>query len=182
VADRFHVNGYIIDALNEVRRRVSKDLAPQARLNLKRHRHLLNKRNDSLTDAQQVQLETLLSYSEDLNAVYELKELLINWYDCSPNHQAAQAGFQRWLGIGRSYDIPEIDKALKTFVNWRNEITNYHFCRFTNGIVEGRNGKIKSLQRRRFFVQNRTLPTKFLIRDHGYLMLHMYLARILLPR
>ena len=163
VADRFHVNGYIMDALNEVRRRISKELAPQARLNLKRYKHLLNKRNDSLTDAQQSQLDILLSYSDDLKSVYELKEQLIVWYDCSANHQVAQVGFQRWLDIGRSFCIPEIDKALKTFANWRIEITNYHLCRFTNGIVEGRNGKIKSLQRRRFFVQNRTFYESLII-------------------
>ena len=163
VADRFHVNRYIMDALKEVRRRVAKNLAPQARLNLNRHRHVLNKRNDTLTDEQQTKLDELLKYSNDLKAVYELKEMLIDWYDLSLNHKTALVGFLRWLAKGRSFNIPEIDKALITFVNWQTEIVNYHQCRFTNGIVEGRNGKIKSLQRRRFFLRNRSFYEALII-------------------
>ena len=62
VADRFHVNGYILKALNEVRRRVSQGLAPHARMNLRRNKHLLNKRNDSLNDTEAGQLKQLLAY------------------------------------------------------------------------------------------------------------------------
>lgn len=40
ISDRFHVNGYIIEALNEIRRRESKNLAPNARMNLKRNKNL----------------------------------------------------------------------------------------------------------------------------------------------
>ena len=156
VADRFHVNGYIMDALNEVRRRVSKNLPPQARAVLKRNKHLLNKRNDSISEAEKNQLESLLAYSDDLRAVYELKEMLTDWYDLSTSHGSAIIGYQRWLDKGYSLNITEVDNALKTFCNWRVEICNYHLCRFTNGIVEGRNAKIKSLQRRRFFLRNRT--------------------------
>ena len=156
VADRFHVNGYIIEALNDIRRRVGKGLPTQARLNLNRNKHILNKRSDNLDGFQQKQLKTLLAYSDDLKAVYDLKERLIDWYDCSSSYQAAQVGLKRWLDKGHSFNIPEINRALKTFDNWQNEILNYHRCRFTNGIVEGRNGKIKALQRRRFFVHNRT--------------------------
>ena len=156
VADRFHANSYIIDALNEIRRRVSKELSPKDRADLKRNKHLLNKRNDDLTETQRAKLKLLLSHSNDLKAAYDLKEQLIDWYDCSFNYESAKTGFQRWIARGHALNIPEINTALKTFVNWQTEIVNYHRCRFTNGIVEGRNGKIKSLQRRRFFLRNRT--------------------------
>ena len=156
VADRFHVNRYIMDALNEVRRRVAKSLTPNARKELSQNKHILNKRNDSLSEEQQAKLNVLLKYSNDLKAVYELKEMLIDWYDLSANYQAAKASFQRWVAKGHSYKIPEVEKALGTFENWQDEIINYHRCRFTNAIVEGRNGKIKSLQRRRYFLRNRS--------------------------
>jgi len=145
-----------MDALNEVRRRVSSELSTHSRKNLRRNKHLLNKRNDELNEMQQKKLEHLLAYSPDLKAVYELKEMLIDWYDLSFNHQSALAGYKSWLEKGHALNIPEVEKALKTFENWQHEIVNYHLCRFTNGIVEGRNAKIKSLQRRRFFLRNRT--------------------------
>jgi transposase len=155
VADRFHVNRYILDALNEIRRRVSAGLPKQARLHLKRNKRLLNKRSDSLTKIEQKQLGQLLSYSTDLKKAHELKEMLIDWYDLSFNYASANVSYERWLSKGHALNIREINNALKTFINWKDEILNYHRCRFTNGIVEGRNAKIKSLQRRRFFLRNR---------------------------
>jgi len=156
VADRFHVTKYILEALNQVRRRVSASLAPHARSNLKRRMHLLNRRNDSLDASELQQLKQVLAYSGELHDVYELKELLTDWYDLSHNYDIAKAGYQRWLNKGHLLCIPEVDSALKTFCNWKVEIINYHRCRFTNGIVEGRNAKVKSLQRRRFFLRNRS--------------------------
>lgn len=39
--------------------------------------------------------------------------------------------------------------------NWRQEmICNYHRLRFTNAAVEGRNNKIKAIQRRHYFTRN----------------------------
>jgi len=174
VADRFHVNRYILDALNEIRRRVSKELAPQARLNLKRNKHLLNKRGDCLNYAEQEQLQTMLAYSHDLKAVYELKERLIDWYDLSFNYKTAQTGYQQWCAHGYALNIPEINNALKTFTNWQEEIVNYHRCRFTNGIVEGRNAKIKALQRRRFFLRNRTFYEALIFIECNFLISHSY--------
>jgi transposase len=156
IADRFHVNGYILDAVNEVRRRIRNDSAPQAKLKLTQYKHVINKRNDSLNKDEKIILETLLSYSDELKNVYEFKESLIEWYDCTPNYAVAHGGFQKWLAKGHSLYIPEVETALKTFENWQDEIVNYHKYHFTNAQVEGRNGKIKSLQRRRYFLQNRT--------------------------
>ena len=155
VADRFHVNGYIMDALNEIRRRVGNGLNAKSRTDLNRKRHLLSKRNESLSPKQREELKILLNYSHELACAYALKEQLADWYDCSSDYRSAFAGFTRWLEDGHRLCIPEIEVALKTFENWRSEILNYHKCRFTNGIVEGRNGKIKSIQRRHFFLRNR---------------------------
>jgi len=156
VADRFHVNRYALDILDDIRKRISPAIPPQARRFLKRKSKLLRKRNDSLSDLQHDELALLLAYSDDLKAAYWLKEGLIDWYDLSPNHRVAQITFQRWLEHGLAFNIPEINQGLKTFISHRDVITNYHRCRFTNGVVEGRNGKIKSLQRRHFFLGNRT--------------------------
>jgi len=155
VADRFHVNGYILEALNEVRRRVSIGLPPLMKPVLKRNKHLLNKRGDSLDLGQRQQLKRLLACSTELKAIYDFKEQLIDWYDLSFDYESAKNGFRSWLKKGHELKIPEVTTSLKTFVNWQDEIINYHRCRFTNGIVEGRNAKIKSLQRRRFFLHNR---------------------------
>ena len=89
IADRFHVNGYIIEALNKVRRRISPNLAPLARLKLKQYKHLLNKRNNQLSTPELKNLKTLLSYSSKLMETYEYKEAPAEWYDYSPNYKSA---------------------------------------------------------------------------------------------
>ena len=50
IADRFHVNRYLIDALQAVRRQISLSLTPESRKYLKRNKNLIGKRYDSLNE------------------------------------------------------------------------------------------------------------------------------------
>jgi len=84
-----------------------------------------------------------------------MKEELIDWYDLSRKEESYEA-LLIWIEVGKSYGIPELDKALKTFENWTTEMSNYHFYRFTNASVEGRNNRIKALMRRSYCLPNRT--------------------------
>lgn len=154
IADRFHVNRYILDALQHIRRRVSKEQPSQYRL-LKSNKSLLSKRSDTLREKEISLLQQLLALSPDLQAVYELKEELITWYECSSNIEQAKCVYKRWLLKAKMLSIPELNQALTTFENWEEEINNYHRYRFTNAAVEGRNNKIKAIQRRCYFTRNR---------------------------
>jgi transposase len=155
IADRFHINRYALDALQNLRKRISANLSPRNRAILKQKKFILSKRNDQLTADEKLILEQLLHMSSELKKVYEWKEALIEWYDCCTNINQAEIVFDRWLNYGDSLSIPEVENALKTFKNWRQEIINYHACRFTNAAVEGRNNKIKALQRRHYFTRNK---------------------------
>lgn len=154
IADRFHVNRYVTEALQLVRKEVQKDLTPRARQQLKQNHRLLGKRNDQLSDKEVGLVNQCLQYSEVLRAVYEWKEAFITWYDCSASHALAEVGFARWLDQGEQIEHPAIKECLKTMKNWQEEICNYHHLRFTNATVEGRNNKIKALQRRHYFTRN----------------------------
>lgn len=155
IADRFHVNRYALDALQDVRRRVSLVLSSQNRVFLKSNKNLLSKRNDQLDEKESIILKKLLNLSLELEKVYWWKEDLIEWYDCCINVNQATIVFDRWIYSGKVLNIPEVDDALKTFENWKQEIINYHLYRFTNAPVEGRNNKIKAIQRRHYFTRNR---------------------------
>lgn len=100
-------------------------------------------------------LNQFLSLSSDLKAVYEWKEEFIEWYDCCSSVIQATNLFDKWCRQCHSLNIPEVESALITFENWRQGIINYHYCRYTNATVEGRNGKIKSIQRRHYFTRNK---------------------------
>jgi transposase len=154
IADRFHVNRYVTEALQTVRKDVQKTLSPRARKHLKENHRILGKRHDDLTDHERQTLEELLHYSDELRDVYEWKEAFIEWYDCSSSYELAKTGFLRWCENGERLTHPAVKTCLKTMKNWQEEICNYHRLRFTNAAVEGRNNQIKALQRRHYFTRN----------------------------
>lgn len=154
IADRFHVNRVVTNALQHVRKHVQKDLSPFAKTDLKQHFRILGKRHDQLSKDEKVILKRLLGYAKLLHQVYEWKEAFITWYDCSSSYANAQKGYERWLIQGEAIEHPIVDTCLKTMRNWQEEICNYHQFRFTNAAVEGKNNKIKALQRRHYFTRN----------------------------
>lgn len=83
VANRFHVNREVTEALQDVRIRVSLTLTSESRKYLKRHKRLLGKRFDSLGGKEEQRLGEILSYSKELTGVYAIKESLIDWYELS---------------------------------------------------------------------------------------------------
>ena len=156
IADRFHVNRYLTDALQAVRRRISLSLTPESRKYLKRNKNLIGKRYDSLSEKEERKLGKLLSYSKELTEVYAIKESLINWYELSDETNSYRRLIQ-WIARAKALNIPELTEALKPFENWTEEISNYHKCRYTNGSVEGQNIQIKTLIRRSYFLPNRMI-------------------------
>lgn len=145
IANRFHVNRYVTEALQVVRKQVQKDLSPRIRQQLKQNYRLLGKRADQLSEKVAAMVNQFLQYSDALRAVYKWKESFITWYDCSASHALAVTGFARWIEQESRIEHPAVQDCLKTMKNWQEEICNYHHLRFTNAAVEGRNNKIKAL-------------------------------------
>lgn len=114
IADRFHVNRYITDALHAIRKRISKTLPSQQAKELKKNKSLLERRNDSLDEKEEILLETLLKCSTELTQAYWLKEKLIDWYDYS-NKRNALSLLETWIAFGEHLNIPEIIEALKPY-------------------------------------------------------------------
>ena len=112
IADRFHVHGYVIKSVQEVRKSVQYQLAPTAKEMLKRHHRLLNRPADTLPEKSLLQLNMLLSYSPLLRSVWEWKEAFSCWYDYSPIVSIAQSEFIRWCQQGDQIDHDAVRSAL----------------------------------------------------------------------
>jgi len=156
IADRFHVHGYVIECVQAVRKTVQNTLSPRAKAHLKASHRLLNPPAESLSEESRKRLETLLNYSSLLRSVWEWKEAFTTWYDCSPSFAVAKRGFERWCEQGDQINHAAVRSTLKTMRNWQAEIVNYHQCRWTNAVVEGRHNRIKAFQRRHYFTRNRS--------------------------
>lgn len=99
VEDRFHIHGYVIESVQDVRKSVQQTLSPRASTILKSPHRFLNLSVESLTKKSKAQLETLLAFSPVLRSIWEWKEALAfsQCYDYSSNVSMARLGFIRWL-------------------------------------------------------------------------------------
>jgi len=119
IADRFHVHGYVIESVQEVRKSVQQTRSPRAKAILKSRYRLLNPPVDSLSEKSKAQLENLLALSPLLRSVWEWKESFSQWYDYSSNVNIARLGFTRWLEHGENIDHYAVRSTLKTCENGR---------------------------------------------------------------
>ena len=74
VYDHFHVSKVVHDALDEIRRRIQRQLPPTSRRIIKGQRYVLLRARENLSDKQQVSLQELLALNTDLTAGHILKE------------------------------------------------------------------------------------------------------------
>ena len=52
--------------------------------------------------------------------------------------------------------LPEFKQLVSTLSNWREEILNYFDYRITNGFVEGKNNRIKTIKRMAYGYRNKS--------------------------
>jgi len=78
IADRYHVNRYVTEALQAVRKSAQKRLNPFAKKDLKQYFRILGKRNDQLSIEERMILKRLLQYDTVLRQVYDWKEAFID--------------------------------------------------------------------------------------------------------
>ena len=153
VIDRFHVVQQAVSALDEVLRAVQKQLDPEEAKALKKLRKRWLKSSDQLN------VDELIARYEWRRRFPQLREM-IDWV------QALRMWFER------KYEKPARDALLKlierasestleplhsmagTLSRWFEPIVRYIRHRYTNGMTEGFNNKIKLIQRRAFGLRN----------------------------
>ena len=153
IIDKFHVARYSNWALENVRKRVQKDLPDEYRKYFKRSRFLLLKRALNLTSEQSAAVSTMLSFSDDLKLAYYFKERFYDFLDSGSRSEAKQKLKHLNLLLQTS-DLKEY-KPLKTVIqNWAPYILNAFEHKYTNGLTESINNTIKVLKRVGFGYRN----------------------------
>ncbi|WP_235619568.1 transposase [Caldanaerobacter subterraneus] len=72
--DKFHFTRYVYWAVENVRKRVQKELPANKRKYFKKSWRLLFAKYDTLTEKQKEKVEVMFWYSDDLKMAYQLKE------------------------------------------------------------------------------------------------------------
>jgi len=153
VVDKFHLIRHVNRAMDKVRSRLQGGNRSGKRRDLFRSRYTLLKGAERLADWEKERLNRLFYYYPELKKAWVLKEGFRMWYREEDRMRAeGRLGLLEERIVGDS--SPEFKELLHTLTNWRKEILNYFDYRITNGFVEGKNNRIKTIKRMAYGYRN----------------------------
>ena len=153
VIDRFHVVQQAVSALDEVLRSVQKQLDQEEAKELKK----LRKR--WLQSADQLHVDELIARYEWRRRFPALRETidwvqdLRKWFERKYEKPAREALLKLIARASQSVQEP-LQRIAGTLTRWGEPIVRYIRNRYTNGMTEGFNNKIKLIQRMAYGLRN----------------------------
>ena len=154
VIDRYHFIRQVYRALENVRKRIQKNMAAPLRKYYKRSKSLITRRKSKLPDDSKSALALMLEYSEDLRKAHFIKELFVDMLEENSYSKQRQL-LREWLLEVESSGIKEFKAAITAFRNNYSYILNaLKYRHISNGPTEGFNNKIKVLKRISYGVRN----------------------------
>lgn len=85
---------------------------------------------------------------------WELKEALRSWY-AKATEATAEAELDAWIAQVQQDGPPALRKTFSAFRDWRKEILAFFPLRISNGFVEGKNNRTKTIMRQEYGFSNR---------------------------
>jgi transposase len=151
VYDKFHIMRHLGDALDKVRRSEYHRLTGKKRSYIKGQRYTLLSNRENLTLAGRQALRKLLKVNKRLNVAYVLKESFGQLWDYETEGWARRF-FEHWRDALKWQRLePYVKFAAMIDRHWDGIVSYCHpENKFSLGMVEGLNGKIRVLQRRAY--------------------------------
>ena len=146
VIDRFHYVRQCTWALENVRKRIQKNVSTKDRKWFKRSKKILLKKSEKISFEETIQLRKMFMIAPELEAAYDAKENFYYFLEAESREEAAHR-LDIWIEYLKKLDMKEFNACITTFTNWRNPILNSFTCPYTNGFTEGFNNKIKVIKR-----------------------------------
>lgn len=147
IIDKYHFIRQVLWALEDVRKRVQKNLEKKLRIYYKRSKSLLTKPRSKLKNDEIPKVTIMLENNKDLQLAYQLKELFYENVLKQPTKERAEKALKEWLRRAEKSGLKEFKRCMTSFKNWFDEITNSFDYPYTNGPLEGTHTKIKTLKR-----------------------------------
>lgn len=136
-----------------MRKRVQKSFIRDKRIYFKHSRKLLFADYDKLTEENKRALIIMLSQSEDLHTAWRLKEDFKYFKKATTKHNAERE-LHTWILEAEESGLLEFKATTTAFHNWSRYIINSVVYKYSNGITEGFNNKIKVLKRNAYGFRN----------------------------
>jgi transposase len=140
VHDKFHLIKYLNEAVDNVRRRESKQYE-----HLKNSRYPLLKNISNLTEKQYFKFEEVLRKNTIVSLAWRLKECFKDLFNAKDYYDAFNR-YNDWTSFCIFERIPEIMKVVKMFSNHIKGVCNALVENLTNAMAERLNGKIQELK------------------------------------
>jgi transposase len=154
IIDKYHFIRQVTWAIEHVRKRLQRDMAPELRRYYKRSRSLILKRYDKLKGDNKKACDIMLLYNDDLRLAHYLKEDFYKLCQC-PDFEEQKKNFYIWIQMAEKSGLKEFENCASTYRNWQTEILNaFKYAHITNGPTEGFNNKIKVLKRSAYGIKN----------------------------
>jgi len=171
VFDHFHVSKVVHDALDEIRRRLQRDLPPKGRRIIKGQRYVLLRARTTLNKKDQVSLRDLLAANTDLTAGYLLKEAFREVFTAR-HRREGKTRLRAWERQVRESGVPELLKVLDTIERRRAGIENFFQYRAANGMAEGFNNVVGTIKKQAYGFHDRDYLKLKILRVCGKLDEH----------
>ena len=166
VIDRFHVVQQAVGALDGVLRSIKTPREPEEAKELKK----LRKRWLKLPN--QLEVDALIARADWRRRFPELREVidwvqdLRKWFERKYD-KPARAALWKLIEQARASALEPLQSVAGTLSRWFEPIARYIRHRYTNGMTEGFNNKIKLIQRRAFGLRNEHNRKKRILADCG---------------
>ena len=153
VIDRFHVVQQAVEALDRVLRQV------QTQLDQEEAKALKKLRKRWLQSADQLDVDELIARYEWRRRFPQLRETsdwvqdLRRWFDRKYD-QPARAALLKLIERARQSTLEPLKRIAGTLSRWFEPIVRYIRRRYSNGLTEGLNNKIKLIQRMAYGLRN----------------------------
>lgn len=167
IIDKYHFIRQTTWAIENVRKRVQKNMPAKLRKYYKRSRTLILTRYEKLRDENKKACDLMLLYNDDLRLAHYLKEWF--YHICqNPKYAEQRKEFWDWISTAEQSQLPEFEKCAATYRHWSKEILNaFKYGHLTNGPTEGFNNKIKVLKRSSYGIRNfKHFRTRILLTTH----------------
>jgi transposase len=146
VIDRFHIQRYANDSIDNVRKRLRKEVDEMAEGSAMCDKDLLRKHWGKLSQEEQENLKGWFEYMPELGQAYEIKEAYYEIWN-SPSSLVARKRYENWLGQLTPEFANDFHPLLSAMKNWGEYIFNYFDHRYTNAFTEQANRQIRDILR-----------------------------------
>lgn len=154
IVDRYHFIRQVSWSLENVRKRIQKNISSKLRKYFKRSKSLITKPASKLTSEQASEVSLMIELNNELKLAYQLKELFYQYVLTQPNKTRAKKALKEWIRRAEESNLKEFKSCITAFKNWFDEICNSFDYSWSNGPLEGTHTKIKTLKRNCFGMKN----------------------------